>query len=99
MLKLIMAVAIPVSEAIVEQDPVPILYTKLDISDDSSVSSAEEHTQAVTESLLPKITHVQKRRLCLTWGLLRTGCLVSFVLGAGGFFFYCLYLVIHFGVI
>lgn len=91
-----MAVAVPVLEAIVEQDPMP---SKLDISDDSSVSSVDDNTQANTQLLLPKITNQQKRRLKLTWGLLRTGFLVAFVLGAGGFFLYCLYLVIHFGVI
>jgi hypothetical protein len=91
-----MAVAVPVSEAIVEQDPMP---SKLDISDDGSVSSVDDNTHAATQLLLPKITNQQKRRLKLTWGLLRTGFLVSFILGAGGFFFYCLYLVIHFGVI
>jgi hypothetical protein len=92
MLVLIMAVAIPVLDAIIEQDPIPL---KLDISDDSSVSSSEDNTHP----LLSTIPIVHKRRLRLTWGLLRTGCLASFVLGGGGFFFYCLYLVIHFRVI
>ena len=91
-----MAVAVPVSEAIVEQDPMP---SKLDISDDSSISSADDNVESNTQSLLPKITHQQKRRLRLTWGLLRTGFLVTFILGAGGFFLYCLYLVIYFRVI
>ena len=87
-----MAVAVAVStlDAAVEQDPIPM---KLELGDDSSVSSAEDDSDDTTQQLL---NTRQKKQLRLSWGLLRTICLVSFVLAGGGFFFYCLYLVLHF---
>ena len=88
--------AVAVLDAIEEQDHIPVPHLKLDISDDSSVSSAEEESMSNQTSLIPK---PHKKQLILTWGILRTSCLLALVLGGSGFFFYCLYLVIHFRVI
>ncbi len=88
-----MAVAIPVIDAVVEQDPIPF---KLNDYDDSSVSSAEEDSATKNTPLIP---NPHRKRLKLTYGVAKTGCFLILVLGAGGFFFYCLYLVIRLGAL